>query len=113
MKAVLLFCAVITIRGRSGFRSIFPVLRLLRNVSSRNQPPPFWADEERTDNLERSYGRVKPTMRSPLLTARQKTRLTNELRFESLSRIWGGKRRVSGTFAGLLTYFSRTLSFWE
>src|SRR6266403_1686584 len=104
MKADLLFWDVITIRGRSGSSSILPVLRLLRSVSSRDQPPPFLALEDFTANLDKSKGRLNPTIKSPLFTARQKIRRINEFRSTSVNLICGGNRRVSGTLAGLSTY---------
>src|SRR5207302_5195160 len=108
--AILLFREVTTMRGRSGFTSISPVFLLFRSDRTRDQPP-FRAFACLTARRDKSNGRLNPTIRSPLRTARQNTRLIKEVRHINRNLIWGGNFSVLGTFTGFPTYCCNTLTF--
>src|SRR5438874_7075929 len=106
MNAILLFCELMTTRGRSALATSSPVLRLLRTDSTRDQLPlrPLAA---LTASRERSNGKLKPIIGCLFRTASQKIRLMKEDRVINPIVIRAGKHSIEGTFFLLFLYLLR------
>src|SRR5215472_1387456 len=95
-----------TIRGLSGLNSDSPVLRLFRVDSASDQlffrPFPY-----RSASLDRSKGRLNPTISSHLWIALQKMRLTKDDRVISPKDIFAGNRSTLAVFLLSSLYFSK------